>query len=899
MPYKVFNPGGVVIDTAVGPGRAYVWDSANKRILGMGLERCYEGGGPCTADVVIGQPSGYDHSACNGESNVQSFPVRARPMAETLYGILDHSQSPGEAHSFVTMAVDEFSNLYVPDSRNNRILKYENPFEEDNVADRVWGQEDFSGMTCNRGDFGRPTAETLCFHSATNQLLTNWYGNGVEIDESGNMWVADGGNNRVLRFSADPNSGEIAEVPDLVLGQPDFHGMGAGDALDELHGPSAVRVSDAGWVYVADTINDRILVFKPPFRSGMLASIEFGSDFHRPTSLEIDPLDRGVWIVDAGNFMVELWDPAGVSVVQILGKDQYVPDRTCGGSLTELPGNPRMCPISGSVGFYGVGNVLVPVYQDTADVLRLSTLMLDGEDGSMGTADMRLFYPPPNSNCKDRIGLHSARGVATWRDQLIVADRNRLLFWNGLDTLSNGKPADGVIGDEFAVEDWHFCCGKIKVDEAGRLWVLGFEGRGFLDVYQLPLTEYSAPLHTTWIETASFSVLGANHRTRLGHRVFGIAPVGNGDFLWLSDTDNHRVLRIRNPLTDPVVDVVLGQKDADGNACNRGLFPEADTSAFEKGENSNVLCFPGALSIDNLGNLYVSDHALEVSGNRRLLIYSAEATPTNNTEPILAPTAMKVFMRSAVGPNNLWADPWEQREVIPRYSSARWGEFAAATWEPAFDSKNRMAVGYNAYVCPRFAAVYEDPLGPEGLPTSFLHDFGSMFYAAAFDDNDNLYLSDINRGRLLVYWNPFSNTRQSAEHQVPEASYPEYPISIRSLSPVAPSCIIRDSQRSHETTLQLLVEGMSEAQHFTLEFRKLISVHREPLDVGPGHMSQEGSIIRVGQSSLWDRLWAHLDRVVLTVRIVERGYDGVVLSNWSPAFVLADDPDDCGIVAAR
>ena len=141
-------------------------------------------------------------------------------MAETLCVILDHSQSPGEAHSFVNMAVDELSNLYVPDSRNNRILKYENPFEEDNVADRVWGQEDFSGMTCNRGDFGRPTAETLCFHSATNQLLTNWYGNGIEIDESGNMWLEDGGNNRVLRFSADPNSGEIAEVPDLVWGNP-------------------------------------------------------------------------------------------------------------------------------------------------------------------------------------------------------------------------------------------------------------------------------------------------------------------------------------------------------------------------------------------------------------------------------------------------------------------------------------------------------------------------------------------------------------------------------------------------------------------------------------------------------------------------------------------------------
>ena len=449
--------------------------------------------------------------------------------------------------------------------------------------------------------------------------------------------------------------------------------------------------------------------------------------------------------------MVELWDAAGDSVVQVLGKDQYVPNRKCGRAINELPGKPLVCPISGSIGLDSKGNVLVPVYQDTADVLRFPTLMVESEGSSMGTADMRLFYPPPNANFKDRAGLHSARGVATWSDQLIVADRNRLLFWNGLDSLSNGRPADGVIGDEFTVEEWHDCCGKIKTDEAGRLWVLGFEGRGFLDFYQLPITEYSSPLHTTWNKAITFPVLGTNDRTGLGHRVFGIAPVGNGDFLWLSDIDNHRVLRIRNPVTDPVVDVVLGQKDAKGNECNRNLFPEADASAFESGGNTDVLCFPGALSIDNMGNLYVSDHAPEVSGNQRLLVYSAEAIPTTNTEPIFAQSAMKVFTRSAVDINNLWADPWEEREVIPRYSSSRRGEFSAAAWEPAFDSKNRMVVGYNAYVGPRLAAVYEDPLGPEGLPTSFLHDFGSMFYAAAFDDNDNLYLSDINRGRLLVY----------------------------------------------------------------------------------------------------------------------------------------------------
>ena len=151
---------------------------------------------------------------------------------------------------------------------------------------------------------------------------------------------------------------------------------------------------------------------------------------------------------------------------------------------------------------------------------------------------------------------------------------------------------------------------------------------------------------------------------------------------------------------------------------------------------------------------------MEIDGNRRLLVFSAESTPATNVETIFAPTAAKVFTQSIVGPSNLWADPWEYGEVFRQHH----GTFSAATWEPAFDSENRMVVGYNAYEGPRFAGVYDDPLGPDEFPTYFLHDFGSMHYTATFDDDDNLYVGDINRGRVLVYRNPFDNARRSRQH---------------------------------------------------------------------------------------------------------------------------------------
>ena len=889
VPFKVSNPGGVVVDRSVDPGRAYVWDSGNSRILGIDLGKCYDGPSPCSADIVLGQPSLYDHAACNGDSGLQDYPKRARASAETLCGAPDYSLSPWETHNFVTMAVDGRGALYVPDFSNHRVLKYNNPFVNDRVADAVWGQLDFSGHKCNRGKFAKPTAETLCFDSGTNRLVTNLQSVGVEVDGEGNVWVADSGNHRVLRFSANPRTGGISKRASLVLGQADFESAEPGSAMDQLHAPSAVRVAPDGSVYVADTANDRVLVFHPPFASGMEADSVFGSQLHHPTSIEFDPGGRGIWINDAGNNMVELWDAAGSSVLKVLGKNSHRPGRTCD-SLEFLPGSPRFCPIAGGFGIDTEGNVLVSVFLDIADVILFSTA---GGD-PVGHPLKRLFFPPPDPNFKDRNGIHSARGVAVWQDQLVVSDIDRLMFWNGLRTLSNGKPADGVVGDESQGPDiYQWCCGRIKADAAGRLWVLSFEGLRFVDVYQLPLTETSVPLHTMWTDVGStLPVLGEDSRVAIGPKMFGIAPVGAGEFVWLSDSDNHRVLRIRDPLTDPVVDVILGQADAGGKQCNRGRFEAGAKTSIADESNGDVLCYPGALSIDRLGNLYVSDHGLEVHGNYRLLVFSAATLPTTNSEAIFGPFASKVFVRSAVGRNNLRPDPWGQGLVIEESDKT----LLAATWEVAFDSTNRMVAGYNGYVAPWFVGVYDDPLGPDTLPAAYLNDFGSSPFTVTFDDNDNLYVGDLNRARVLVYRDPFDNPPAEPTPVVAQPPMPQYPITITSADPGPPYCVMRRSGRGYERTLELEVDG--DIARYTnselrLLFRMVTDAHREAINfTDRNQVLRRGNRITIDMTEMGPRFWRGRPKVTMTVGIVNR--DFAPLSNWSPAFVLADDVETCG-----
>lgn len=708
VPYKVFNPGGVHVDRSVSPGRAYVWDSGNSRVLGIDLGACYAGTSPCTAAVVIGQPSGSNHSACNGDSGFQGYPNRAPASASSLCGIPEDTLSILENKSFVSMTSDASGTLYVPDVFNHRLLKYVSPFTTDTVADEVWGQATFADNTCNRG-LAAPTASTLCFASVFH------FGSGAELDAAGNLWVADGGNNRVLRFPRNSMTGVIAKTADLVLGQPGFATADPGTSLARFNSPASLRFRPNGQMYVADSGNNRVLVFTPPFATGMSASGTFGTQLANPFGLEVDPAGAGVWINDFGNHMIELWDFDGVTVKKVLGKDTYQPNGAC---------QEWLCDSGGGFGIDTQGNILPAIYAYVQDVPRFKAPIPDPQPGVVYQPDRRLFAPPDGYNARGLHGIRSGHGLATAGDQLVVADAGRLLFWNGLATLSSGQAATGFVGTA-AFEYQPSCCMRLKVDSANRLWVLRNEG---VDLFQMPLASGSTALDRILEPSSVLPLVGGGTLT-LGDRLDGLAPVGAGAFAWVADTNNSRVIRVRNPLTAPVVDVVLGQSDANGTECNRGLVPAPNTGTTEVA-TLDMLCYPGALSIDRLGNLYVSDSALEAIGNWRLLIFPASLFPSNPAAPIFAPVASKTFPYLNTQPG--------------------------ITWEPAFDSANRMAVGYNGYLGGRFVGVYQDPLGPATNPDTYLNDYWSMPYAATFDQDDNLYIGDLNRSRVLIYRKPLA-----------------------------------------------------------------------------------------------------------------------------------------------
>lgn len=755
---RLFNPGGVIVDRSVRPNRMYVLDS-NSRVLGFNhLGTVTSGnpadiGKPCTsnsdfpgatctiqegrpADLVIGQPA-LDRGACNGDGNFQHYPTRPTASASTLCTMPEFQISTTEGGSFAVMAVDSAGNLYVPDWVNHRVLRYNSPFDTDTVADAVWGQADFSGSSCNRGaGIGHPDAQTLCFVSPTNDGFVA----GAAVDADGNLWLTDNANNRVLRFPFNSALNRPGDTPDLVLGQPNFTSAGRGIAMNQMRSPAGVRVTDAGRVYVADSQQNtaglgRVLYYDPPYSNGMNATGMLNYDFNIPTTLEFD-LSGGLWVGDRGNHQLLLFsDPNTIS--KVLFKDVPNAAGGCGGSYHgdgarfAYEGNPgllydlsNLCGSGGSVGVDSDGNVFAAGGDFVQDVWRFPAPFPTPTAGISHSADARIFKPYQfaEHNSTTLSSLYAARGIAAFGNQIMVADESRILFWNNPSALVNGQTADGYVGTTDPrryVDPPDF--GRIRQDQSGHLWALrGAE----IQLYALPLTTGAAPMK---IIQSPLPVLGGGTITwDSSLLVGGLAPTANSALLWVADPRRHRVFRVRDPLTTPIVDIVLGQTSVSGTSCNQGLSQPSRTS----------LCHPGAVVLDPQGNLYVSDHALEVEGNGRLLEYDAALFPANPAAALFGIPASRV-----IGTNGSFTGSCVTM---------------CGPFEPAFSKSGVMVLGINGYSGSRFPFVYPNPLANENHTT--LQDYGSMPYASVFDDHDNLYIVDKNRGRALVYHMPFPET---------------------------------------------------------------------------------------------------------------------------------------------
>ncbi len=104
--------------------------------------------------------------------------------------------------------------------------------------------------------------------------------------------VSDAAKNRVLIWNTIPT---VTGTPaDIVIGQPTFTSAAAGSGAAALDYPSAAVIID-GALVVADTGNDRVLVFDPlPTASGASASQVLGQTSTATSIADQSPSDRSL-----------------------------------------------------------------------------------------------------------------------------------------------------------------------------------------------------------------------------------------------------------------------------------------------------------------------------------------------------------------------------------------------------------------------------------------------------------------------------------------------------------------------------------------------------------------------------------------------------------------------------
>jgi uncharacterized protein (TIGR03437 family) len=272
--------GGIAVDTGSNPPHLYIADTYNNRVLGFRDARAVGADARSIltqkADLVIGQPAG------DFFRSVVNYP-NGDPDLPTKTGLLRP----------VGVVVDASGNLWVADSGNGRVVRFPAPFSVAagtiQTADTVLGQSNFTNKD----------------QSTSAQTMSAPYG--VAIFPGGHLAVSDPALNRVLVFQK-PANGNFSngQTAFTVVGQPSFASGGTSSTLAGLNSPRHLATDTSGRLYVADSANNRLMVFRDTSnipQTGPAAAFNFPG-FSQPQGLAVSQISGEMWVTSAASNII-------------------------------------------------------------------------------------------------------------------------------------------------------------------------------------------------------------------------------------------------------------------------------------------------------------------------------------------------------------------------------------------------------------------------------------------------------------------------------------------------------------------------------------------------------------------------------------------------------------------
>jgi uncharacterized protein (TIGR03437 family) len=687
---ELYEPQGLALDTSVTPPIVYVSDTYNNRVLAWKNATSFSNG--AFADMVIGQNDPFSTlpQGPGGSTLVTGF---YEPSGLTVYK----------------------GDLYVVDSGNNRILRFPKPFSQTQkpvVPDLVIGQPN---MTSRAPNFAASLSQVLNgqgIYTATSSYSAI-YQAGLAFDGSGNLWITDPGNARVLRFPA-------ANIPasnvgstmggisaDLVIGQPSLTTTFP-NTLSAQTTPTLIKnqfgllatlgFDGTGRLFVVDDFGDgttsvgRVLVFATPFS---LPS-------------------------------------AGGSADRIMG---VVPP----GELTTL-------------GYTGQAATTfdLQTFVNSPDGI---FFLPDNSVGIVDTNDNRIMVFPPYNQWPAESTQYSPTASS------VIGQANSFLsvYANNAQTttIANGTPpASGSTFSAPVAAVYLASTSELFVADSGnnRVMVMPYSGGAFQPATRILGQDRTNTNSANLIEGREYQFVYSSPSGSSADAGIALDTTGSTPHLYVSDPYNHRVLGYydaRKVAAGEKADLVIGQPDFETALCNYNPAASNGIGGDASAPTQSSLCLPLGLAVDKAGNLYVAD-----GKNGRVLRFPApfanypKVSTLEAADLVLGQAGFTAQIRQASsstmfypyglafsGTNGLLVSDASLNRVLYIPFTAN-GTFAALTDNGKAATK-----------------VFGQPDFVSKASGSGYANFNTPMHVAS-DGEGRVYVADIGNGRILIFPDP-------------------------------------------------------------------------------------------------------------------------------------------------